>query len=408
METDINTTLVEKRRNIRSNIVFNCIKKNNSRLSRKDIVRHTHYSMTTISAIVDDLIIKGIVKEAESCDNRVGRRPVLLSINDDSMYFAGLECSATVMTITVINCMDTVAYQDSLTLNEPMANDFLLAMEEILIRLSGLQPVLWSKIVNITIGLPGKFDSEKGIGIFFVNVKDWRNIDVKAYLSQRFSKAFYFAHNIDSMLLGYKAAKEVDENHSILFIALRSGIGARLYSIGTLMSEYGIACELGHLKARNANRLCSCGKRGCYETEVSIPALYNKIAEAIKVNKLASLRALYGGDTSKIELQDFYNVVEGDDAEALEVLKETASYIGELIATASMILTPDMVVLYSDLCQLGQPFTSVIDEIVHSLVSQSDKNDILIKYHPLELYLGAFGAALIGMRSYFYETSNVI
>lgn len=404
----LNPTLVEHRKIVRSNVVFNCIKKSNNQLSKNDIVRFTHYSMTTVSAIVDELISKGIVREEESKDSRVGRHPVLLSVNENSMYFAGLECSATTMTITVLNCMSAIAYQDTLTMDEPKANDILAAMGKILNHLGNQRPDIWSRLINVTISLPGKFDPEKGVGISYISVKDWCNIDVKSFLSHRFEKEFRFIHNIDSMLLGYQLTTGLDDNRSLLFIVLRRGVGARLYSKGTLMSEYGISCELGHLKARNSNRLCNCGNRGCYDTEVSIPALRSKIMEAIRANRLYSLHSLYSGDASKLVMQDFYNLIRENDAEALDVLRETATYTSELIAEAVMILTPDIVVLYSDLCQLGQPFTSVIEKTVPGLLPQSEKAEVPIEYHPLDLYLCSLGAAINGMRTYFYETSNVI
>lgn len=404
----LNTSLVEQRQTIRRNIIFNYIRKNNGQLSRNDIAKLTNYSMTTVASLVDSLTKEQLVQEMESVDNRVGRRPVLLSVIPESTFFAGIDCTISNINMTVINCLDEVVYEYTLSLNITDAKCMLISLENCINIFREQHPQMWTSLANITIGLPGKIDNQAGVGVSFLSIKDWHNVDALGFLSSRFDKQFYFLNNVDAMAMGYQASENLDEDNITLFVLLRRGVGMKLYAKGNLMSEYGVICEFGHLKAKNSNRLCSCGKRGCYDTEISQSGILNKLREAASVQRFSYLGKILEGANEEITFKHFLNLIRSGNEEAIEIFNDTVAHVGELLATAMLIFSPDRVVLMSEMCRLDNLFKSTVESILDKeLPPVYPITKAHIEYILPNRYLCSKGAAIAGLHNKFYNTTDI-
>lgn len=404
----MNKSLVEQRQIIRKNIIFNHIRKNNGLLSRNDITRITNYSMTTVASLVDSLTAEGLVQETESSDSRVGRRPLLLSVTPDSILFAGIDCTISNINITVINCLEEVVYEHTLSQNIADASDMLDAIENSIRFLRDQNPQLWQRLENITIGLPGKTDTKSGIGISFLSIKDWHSVDVLGFLSPKFDKNFFILNNVDAMVMGYQASANLDKDHITLFILLRRGVGIKLFSKGNLMSDYGVICEFGHLQAKNSNRLCSCGKRGCYDTEISQTGILNKLREAVSAHQFSELSKILKDSTESATFECFLNLIRTGNTAAMEIFNETAAHIAELLATALLIFSPDRIVLSSEMCRLEDIFKHTVESILDKkLPPVYPVMKPHMEYILPSSYLCSKGAAIVGLNKKFHTLADI-
>ena len=391
---------MEKRQIFRQNMFLHIIKNNNMELSRNSLCQKSKYSMTSVMAAVDDLIEQGLVFESEPLNNTVGRQPVLLQINGDSMYFAGLECNASFVRLSVVNLLNQEYYSDMIDIKQLCAGSILQAMDEILCKLRDEKPELWDKTECVTVGLPGKIDAEKGIGILYFSVKDWLNVDVGDFLNRRFNKKLYFINNIDSIAIGYLAHEKLDENVSTMFVLVRNGVGIRVVSKGTLLSEFGVLCELGHVSAKGSDRLCKCGKRGCYDAEITNHAVLNKAAEAVRADKMPGLSARPENGPDNITLNFFIEQLEKKDASALEIMDNVARYTGEMLAEAIFAFSPDRIIFSSELCRFQPQFTNTVNFAIAKNYPHALNALPSIQYVQPSTLLGAFGTALTG----YYKT----
>lgn len=83
-------------------------------------------------------------------------------------------------------------------------------------------------------------------------------------------------------LCAAKAEKEYGNLKEIkrgVFICFGTGIGG-----ATIINEEVIPSEFGHMIIEKDGNLCSCGKRGCFETYSSMRAFKNKIVEVLGIN----------------------------------------------------------------------------------------------------------------------------
>lgn len=80
----------------------------------------------------------------------------------------------------------------------------------------------------------------------------------------------------------YGAMKNYDDG---IFLTLGTGIGGAVFMGGKLLEPKRFSgFEIGHMVVNKGGRLCSCGKRGCFETYASIKALKNKVTETLDID----------------------------------------------------------------------------------------------------------------------------
>lgn len=381
-------TLIQIRQERRRNQIFKLIQKNNELLSRFDICRLTGYSTTTVTASVDSLVAEGLVIEDVSKETRVGRRPSLLQINSDSLFFLGIECSASGVNLTVINTMLEEIHHEFRPLRTPLAKDILDTMQILLNNYLTNHPGIWKKIPALVFSIPGKLDENTGLAIQYRTVPDWKNIDLYSRFSY-LGKKMYFINNVDAMLTGYQLQHQMDSRQSIMFIIIRNSAGVRLFSQGQFLSHLGIVCEAGHMQATNSTRRCACGKKGCYDAEVSLNAVVNKFRETYYAG-LFNDRAL---DPGEITIGTFLQLVKEEEPAALDIFSEVARYIAQMLETLFAFFHPDVTILSTYLNEENELLNEKLQNYLmkHDLESQSN-----IVYIPPANELASFGAAVTG------------
>ena len=394
--------LIQIRQNQRRNTIFNLIQKQNRQLSRFDICKITKYSTTTVKGLVDDLISDGLISEVERMDNRVGRRPSFLAVEDDALYFAGMECSSAAVNFTVINAAQQVIHHQTMHLSDPLTQDILNAMQQILTDYSEKEPVIWEKIPTISFAIPGKLDCENGIGIQYGNIYDWKHIDFKKLFSV-FGKSLCFFSNVDSMLNGYRQKNNLPADQSILFIVNRNSVGARLYANGTLLSQYGVVSEVGHMRAKDSSRRCSCGRKGCYDTEITVRAINNKLMEACSAHLIDPL--LFSGGHPKKNIDTFLRIAATDEQVASDILSEVLDYTAELIDTMLSFFKPDVIVFSSFLCADER----LVETQLEQRLSSHHADDMPVFHYILPANeMASFGAAISAYNDFFPVTQPEI
>ena len=397
-------TALENRKRMRKKIIFNIIKNNNNLLSRNDLCKKSSYSMTAIAETVDELIRENMLLEIESSEQRLGRPPVLLSINPQSSYFVGLECSSYSVNIEVINAVDESVYTNSINLSHPSANDLLLAIKNILTTFSTHYSEMWMHTSCVTISLPGKLDIQNAIGISYASIPDWKMVDVRGYLHKYFSKKFVFMNNIDSMLIGYRFVNHVPEDSSTLFVMIRNGTGVRFFAKHNLLSNYGIVCELGHAKAYNSDRVCVCGKRGCYDAEITTSAIVNKMKEAISTQANELSQRFQPLVDEHEYILEFFNLVREGNSIAVEIFNECSFHIANLLTNVLLISNADTIVLSSEMCHIMPLF----EQNIYYYLAQNEVPPLPeIDFVLPQNNFGAIGAASNAYRSIMSEVSGI-
>jgi glucokinase len=115
-----------------------------------------------------------------------------------------------------------------------------------------------------------------------------------------------------------------------------------------------VAGEIGHTTIDQTGRRCGCGNYGCLEAYASGTAIADRAREALSFDQQSILPELVNGDVSKITAATVYAAAAQSDAVAIEIVRDTARFLGTGIANLLNVFNPDCVVIAGGVTQAGE------------------------------------------------------
>ena len=129
-------------------------------ISRADIARETRLTRPTVSAMVTDLMGKGLIEEVGRGPSAGGKRPILLSVVDDSYHLIGIDLASDEFRGAVVNLRGKVRHRVHLPLLDrdgDVALSLVYELSDELIEATN------SPLLGIGIGTPGLMDPIHGV-----------------------------------------------------------------------------------------------------------------------------------------------------------------------------------------------------------------------------------------------------
>jgi N-acetylglucosamine repressor len=337
-------------RDINRQIVLNYVRELGP-ISRADIARETALQRSTISLIVDELRVDGLVEEV-SGESTGGRPPSLLSLHTADAVAIGVDLGTVK---TVIACSDLagrVLEQEEF----PTDADVKKTLGNIIQCAQRLIGKNRGTVEGIGISLPGVVDPETGN--LYVPYFNWRNEPIAEALTQATSLPVSTDNDANAAALAelWFGRPEIREVRDFILVLVEEGVGTGIVFDGQVYrGEGGTAGEFGHMTiGTGAPVSCAVGSRDCWEafaSERAALARYQKLSRSNGSQNInfASLmdRALKG------------------EGNARAALKETARYLGVGIANLIQGLGPEAVIV-------GGPIARVWPVIVDELKASVD------------------------------------
>jgi predicted NBD/HSP70 family sugar kinase len=303
-------------------------------ISRADIAKHTGLRAGTVSAIVNRLIKGGLVYEGTEGPSTGGRPPKNLYINAESFYVLAIDIGVS-DTIFAVSDFNGRVLQQKSVLTEGEPEKFLHKLCDEIESLVGAK---YSRVRFGAIGVsvPGLIDRETGVVEVSPNL-EWSNVPLREILSARLGLPVFVENDANAAAFSefwYGPLNEAKVKN-LLFILVVEGLGTGLVINGELHvgSRHGIG-GFGHMSIDPSGELCSCGRRGCWETFAS---------ERATVERYHRVTAKQG--LPFVNLKDLISLANKNDEMALESLKITAEYLGEGISNLAHGIFPETVVI---------------------------------------------------------------
>jgi glucokinase len=148
----------------------------------------------------------------------------------------------------------------------------------------------------------------------------------------------------------------------------------------------------------STGRRCKCGNYGCLEAYASGPAIAARAIEGIEVGAETTLSGYVGGDLSRITAQIVYQAANNGDELALEVVRDTARFLGAGIASLVNIFNPELVVLCGGVTAAGERLFRPIRQEVMRRAFRPAAEACRIVPGTLPGTAGVFGAVAIFLR----------
>ena len=226
---------------------------------------------------------------------------------------------------------------------------------------------VWADDVDaIGVGVAGLVQWPEGVFAWGPHV-DGTDIPLKALLEEELKVAVAVDNDANVAAFGERVAGAARGFDDFLLVTLGTGIGGAIMIDGSVYRGESFAGEWGHIRHDPAGLLCDCGKRGCWETVASGPALVRLAREVMTLNPDGSLAGRFGSET--ITGEDVTAAADAGDEVARGLVAEVGSELGRGLANLVAIFDPELVVVSGGLGSVGEsllgPARRVAAEALH-------------------------------------------
>jgi glucokinase len=216
-------------------------------------------------------------------------------------------------------------------------------------------------------------DLKRGMLLNPSNLPEWHNFPVADKLSQALAKPVSFINDANAAAFGEFWVGVGKSYQSLALLTLGTGVGGGLISEGMLINGVNsFGSEVGHVvvDCSPQARLCVWGGgRGQLEAYASASAVAAQANKAIRDVRPTKMSRVARERDGLLTAKDVYEAaVQGDDV-ALEIIDETAFYLGVGVTNVIHMIDPGLVVLGGAMnfggakCPVGRRFLQrVIDE----------------------------------------------
>ncbi len=270
-------------------------------------------------------------------------------------HFIGIDLGGTEIKIGIIKADGKIIIKDSFPTDmSKSADDILAYMADCarqVVAKAGLD--LKKDVKGLGIGSPGILDPEKGITKIVVNIPQLNGgVEVAAKLTGHLGIPVYLDNDVNAMALGefyFGAAKGYTD---VVALTLGTGVGGGLIFDGKL---YRGACfaagEIGHISIDPDGMYCPCGNYGCLEKYVGRDGIIQRF-------KMAQMKGIETNidqflDKGEITPRAIAMAAQAGDALSLEVLADTGRILGNVMASLTNVLNPQVFVIGGGISNAG-------------------------------------------------------
>ena len=359
-------------------------------ISRVDIARITGLRPGTISSIVNRLIRKGVIFEGAEGPSSGGRKPTYLNINAENAYVLAIDIGVRDTAYAVSDFNGRILKQKNL-MTEGDPGEFIAQLADNIQRLirSDYGRV---NFAGVGVSVPGLVKRETGEVAVSPNL-GWRDLPLRDLLESKLDLPVYVENDANAAAfseLWYGPLDEIKVK-TLLYILVVDGLGCGLIINGELHvgSKIGMG-GFGHMCIEPNGELCSCGRKGCWET------LASESATLARYHRLMSNR----NDSITTSITDIIAQANRGEEKALAALTATAEYLGEGIASLAHGLSPETIVIGGEIAAAW----NILGPIIHErLKSQYIIPEVArIEIRPASVQRPSlFGAIPIALQNYF-------
>jgi len=304
----------------------------NQPISRVALAQKSGLQRSTISAIVEVLIEERWIREGSVVKTARGRRPTMLTMNDDLVILVA-DVRPTHAILAVVDLNGRFLARTMI----PLIADPKRGVEAIATGMERLREQFPDKTCEgVGISLPGRVDKDNQRLVLAPNLP-WVGFDIRSALQKTLRLQVELENAANACMLSEVWFGRMEGVRNAVLITISEGVGAALLVNGALVEGSSrTAGELGHIPITDSGPKCACGEIGCWEMFAS---------------SRAALR--YFHDSAPSEpvptIQQLMNLEAGGDKRARTALQMQAKAIGRGLRIVTAAFNPELILFAGDI-----------------------------------------------------------
>lgn len=218
--------------------------RNDQPISRAALAKKLGFSRSTISSIIEELLLKKFVVEiglGEST-NEGGRRGMQLGFNPKSAFGIGVDIKDSEILHVMTDLDGNVQYEKKTLPTDQMLQ--IVNGIQAFIHESGIDQ---EKILGMGIAVPSIVENTKNIVVDAPSL-GWYNLNLRKELSSTFSFPIYVNNDVDCGALGERWRGNGSQTDNMFYMSIGTGIGGSIIANGQLIQGYQYSAgEIGYL-----------------------------------------------------------------------------------------------------------------------------------------------------------------
>lgn len=199
---------------------------------------------------------------------------------------------------------------------------------------------------GLGLALPGSLDPTSRRPTVIPALPALNNFPLADLLEARYHLPVSLRVDVDAAALGEYHFGTGRGHRRLLLLSANAVVGASLVINGQIEPAYqtymGHIC---HLPVASNGPRCSCGKRGCINTLVTLDALQKTIQRALRRGEATSLLHRLATKRERFSLQILAEEAQAGDAVAAQIYAEVSRWLGSATARYIDLFEPNMLLL---------------------------------------------------------------
>lgn len=316
------------------------------------------------------------------------------------MYYLGIDLGGTNIVAGVVDEKGSIIVKASCKTSVPRTMEAICDdMTAVALKALESADMKKSDIKYVGIGAPGAVNSDTGI-IEFANNFGFHNWEIVRMMEERLGIKVYVENDANAAAYGeYQVGAAKDANDAVV-ITLGTGVGGGIIVDGMIYSGSNYAgAEVGHTVIQHNGRLCTCGRRGCWEAYSSATGLINMTKEAIAIQQAPNylLYKLVDGDPNKVTGKTAFDAAKQGCPLAQEVVKMYIDYLGCGLVNIINVFQPEILCIGGGISREGDYILAPLQKIIErDRYTKHNDNQTKLCIAELGNDAGVIGAAFLG------------
>ncbi|WP_168122957.1 ROK family transcriptional regulator [Paenibacillus sp. HB172176] len=372
-------TLVKE---INRKLVYGMLKERR-RSTRAELAAMLELNKNTVNVIVDELIAGGYITETGLLGRTgAGRKAVGIVFEPRNRLAIGMQLGAS----SVLGVI-TDLYANPLEYFEmPIRKHDLHNPQTIVARVREHSKELVKQyganaIVGAGFGIPALLDAAR-VTVVGSSHLGWSDVPLLEMLRADSPISYIIDNNVKLASLGERWHGRAAGLRNFIYCSFGTGVGCSLIMNGEILrGAYGAAGELGHIVVEPNGPRCACGRCGCLEAVVGLPALYERLSAAL------------GAAYENMTIQWLVLQAESNNEIVLEELSRAGRAIGYALSSAVNLLNPGLILFDGPLMKLSSFLLPFIEQELREKTIRFSGEKAELAVSDLYPYTGAIGAA---------------